>query len=117
MTYGLLVARADDEDIAITAQLGQTVYILTWLSFALSVAASLLWVVRGRRATTATKRPTGTIVEKLPRGYKMINQLQDECQGDSEDDARLIRRFQEKESKGESLNEDPRYKHFRCTAA
>ena len=116
VTYGLLVARADDEDIPITAQLGRTVYIITWLSFAFSVATSLLWAVRMRSLSSKPKSSNSTIIGKLPRGYKMINVSQDEIPGDEEDDAQLIQKPRQVEPKRNNLNEDTKYEPFRRSA-
>lgn len=80
------------------------------------MATSLLWAVRMRSLSSKPKLSSGTTVEKLPRGYKMINLSQDEILGDDEDDAQLIKKPQQAEPKRNDLNEDTKYEPFRRTA-
>lgn len=56
VTYGTLVARADDDKVSITAYLGKPVYAVIWIAAACSLCASILSFLYSRKDTAGKKK-------------------------------------------------------------
>ncbi|KAH7029859.1 uncharacterized protein B0I36DRAFT_385202 [Microdochium trichocladiopsis] len=68
VTYGSLVAKADDDEISITAQMGLAVYVLNWVAAGCALAACVLRFVADRQAGSGDKsgRSSRGFVRILP---------------------------------------------------
>lgn len=54
-TYGLLVAKADDDEVSITAQMGVAVYVVNWVAAACALAGCVLRFIANRQIGDGTR--------------------------------------------------------------
>ncbi|KAF1994027.1 hypothetical protein P154DRAFT_624990 [Amniculicola lignicola CBS 123094] len=69
VTYGVLISRADDDDIAITAKSGKVAYIINWISVCLSLAALAITYLRQRQSSSQASAKSRSMGKEK---YKMV---------------------------------------------